>query len=345
MKILFISHNFYPFIGGIEIQSEFLAKSFSKAGHEVKLMTWTPSAQEKIEKINILRNPTLTKLLKAHLWADLVFENNPTLRLSWPLIFTFRPLVVVLHTWMNRNDGSIGFQDLLKKVHLKRANNVIAVSKAIREKTFTDAIVIENPYREGYFTIMPDVDRSKDFVFLGRLVSDKGADQAILAIHQLIKKYNSKFTLTIIGDGPEKQELESLVIKLKLTHYISFKGTLRGQELTKCLNLHKIILVPSLWEEPFGNVALEGMACGCIPIVSDGGGLPEAVGRAGVTFERGNLDSLVNQIIKLISDSLLQDRLKQEAITHLANHRPETIAEQYLKIIEEAFNKNKNIQV
>src|SRR5690606_40338743 len=96
----------------------------------------------------------------------------------------------------------------------------------------------------------------------------------------------SGFRLTIIGDGPEAPVLKALAVKYGLEHKVDFKGSLQGKELVDCLNQHKLILVPSRWEEPFGNVALEGMACGCIPVVSDGGGLAEAVGHAGLTFQR-----------------------------------------------------------
>ena len=57
------------------------------------------------------------------------------------------------------------------------------------------------------------------------------------------------------------------------------------------LNRHEIMVVPSRWNELFGVVALEGMACGCAMLVSDGGGLPDAVGYAG-----HNLKELIKKI-------------------------------------------------
>jgi glycosyltransferase involved in cell wall biosynthesis len=45
---------------------------------------------------------------------------------------------------------------------------------------------------------------------------------------------------------------------------VDFVGTKTDHELVKLLNTHQIMVVPSLWNEPFGLVALEGVACGCV---------------------------------------------------------------------------------
>lgn len=286
MKILFLTHKFYPDIGGIEVNSEILAREFHKAGHDIKLITWTKNSGEKKFPFIIVRNPGIGTLLREHRWADVVFENNPSLRLAWPSYFFNKPSVIALRTWINRVNGKIGWQDKLKALWLKKASAVIAVSDAIRKKCWPSAIVIGNPYRNELFRIVPGVEKTNDFVFLGRLVSDKGADIALRALSKLIEisKKESEFSLTIIGNGPELSTLKNMVITLNLQNNVQFKGSLTGKDLVNCLNSHNIILVPSIWEEPFGNVALEGMACGCIPIVSDRGGLTDAIGKAGLSF-------------------------------------------------------------
>jgi glycosyltransferase involved in cell wall biosynthesis len=54
-------------------------------------------------------------------------------------------------------------------------------------------------------------------------------------------------------------------------------------------------------EEPLGLLCLKGMACGRT-IVSDGGGLPDAAGKAGVVFERNSISSLVESTIDILDD-------------------------------------------
>jgi glycosyltransferase involved in cell wall biosynthesis len=337
-KILLISHKFDPDIGGIEILSEILANSYIESGYEVHLITWSGGPSTKTFSFHVIRNPSLLTIIKEHQWADLVFENNPSLRLSWPALLFKTPTIVVLQTWIARSTGEKSWQDKAKHLWLKRAFKVISCSEAVRKKTWPPSIVIKNPYQEQVFKIQQDNGRPNSFVFLGRLVSDKGADLAISAISKIIS--NDVFddiSLTIVGNGPERQELENDVLSLKLNEKITFLGALKGESLVTCLNRHKFLIVPSMWEEPFGIVALEGMACGCIPIVSDGGGLPEAIGNAGLTFKRGDVNSLVDCITTILKDVSLQQKMQAEAKIHLQSHYLSVVAEKYLSVIKEAL--------
>lgn len=341
LRILFLSHRFSPDIGGIEVHSEILANSFAQAGHEVRLVTWTPTAGNKTFTFAVVRNPGPFQLIKEHRWADVVFENNPSVRLAWPQVFFRRPLVIALHTWIARTNGTVSLLDKVKTRRLANAKKVIACSNAVRRRCWPGAVVIENPYQENLFRIMPAISRQKDFVFLGRLVSDKGADLAIHAIRKFISTEEEtslrshQVSLTIIGNGPEKENLERLVRRLDLEHNVTFKGALSGDKLVECLNEHRFILVPSVWEEPFGMVALEGMACGCVPIVAESGGLPDAVGNAGLTFQRGNVDSLLSTIRTVSGNEELEKKLRKAATDHLSLHQRQPISMRYLKIIEE----------
>ncbi|HEY0177987.1 MAG TPA: glycosyltransferase family 4 protein [Pedobacter sp.] len=335
MKILFLSHFFYPKIGGVEVNSDLLANAFHKLGHEIRLVTWSEDPGNKPFDFPVIRNPGLRILIREHLWADIVFENNPCLRLAWPAFFLGKPSVVALCTWISRSDGRKGWQDRIKNLWLRRAAKVIAVSKVIRDECFPAAIVIGNPYGTAIFKKSPVAVRDHDFVFLGRLVSDKGADMAIKAIDALLKgPGHLAMTLTIIGEGDEMNNLKELVRVYGLETLVTFTGSLRGDVLVATLNEHRYMLIPSIWKEPFGNVALEGMACGCIPIVSDGGGLPDAVGNAGLVFERGNTDSLLRTIRTLLENRELEKELRANAYTHLDNHHPDVISAKYLDVLE-----------
>lgn len=336
MKLVFITHRFYPDVGGIEVHSEILATAFQQAGHDVRLLTWTAEAGEKTFPFTVIRNPTTQALLNQYRWADVIFINNPSLRLTWPGFIIRKPSVVALHTWIRRANGQTNWQDRFKLWWLRSNSAVIAVSDAIRKAHWPGAYVIGNPYWHHLFRKLPNVQQTADFVFLGRLVSDKGVALAIEALHQLtaLRPTDKRLTLTIVGDGPERQRLDDLVRKYALGESVVFTGTLRGEALVTCLNQHRFLVVPSVWEEPFGNVALEGMACGCLPIVSDGGGLPDAIGKAGLTFARGSVDALTATIQKLIDDSDLQQQLSDAADEHLKAHHPDVIARQYLAVVE-----------
>ncbi|CAN0597923.1 unnamed protein product, partial [Ectocarpus sp. 12 AP-2014] len=94
------------------------------------------------------------------------------------------------------------------------------------------------------------------------------------------------------------------------------------------------IIIPSTWEEPFGLVALEGLACGCIPIASNGGGLPEAIGKTGIIFQSGSIESLTNSLKKLYSNTLLQEQFLKAIPNHLNGHHSKKIADKYIQAIE-----------
>jgi glycosyltransferase involved in cell wall biosynthesis len=339
-KILFISHKFYPDIGGIEVNSEILAGEFHKAGKEVHVLTWTKEPGDKLFPYQVIRNPNIKKIIEEHTWANVVYENNPCLRLSWPNLLINKVYVISLHSALQRVDGSIGIQDKLKLLWLARAHKVIAVSEAIRDDFWVEADVILNPYRTDLFKKKPAIKRVKEFAFLGRLVSKKGADIAIKSLRFLLNDISNRQdmlpTLTIIGDGPERKNLEKLVSSLDLTKNVMFTGTLQGDELVNCLNQHHFLLVPSL-EEAFGNVVLEGMACGCLPIVSDVGGLPKAVGKAGITFKSENVNELTACMARVLHEKELVEKLQNEVPIHLKKHQPAAVANKYLEVIESAY--------
>ena len=336
MKILFLSHAFSPAIGGIEASSELLAGAFVRGGYEVCLITMTPAETPGLP-YQVIRKPSTSELFKHHAWADIVYENNPCIRLGWPKLLFGKPSVIALHTWISRVDGTVALKDKLKMSWVAQANQAIAVSKAIQERCSPNATIIGNSYDEQLFNIR-SVKRKKDFVFLGRLVSDKGVDLAIRTFNQLINDSSlhelEDTTLTIIGDGPDRKRLEQYVAHLPHPGRIRFTGSLQGEELVLELNRHSFQFIPSVWEEPFGIVALEGIACGLIPIASNGGGLPDAVGKAGVIFERGRIESLISVTRRLVQNPVQQAHLLAAAPEHLNLYNTESIMQQFLAVID-----------
>ena len=138
MNILIFSYKFYPDYGGIETHSEMLATYFSKRGNNVKVLTTSHSPQIDNAKnfgFEVIYQPTKKNIWKAVKWADVVLENNPSLSMSWPMLFSSKKHFITLHTWIRRNNGSITYLDRLKKLWLKKASNVIACSNALRSVT------------------------------------------------------------------------------------------------------------------------------------------------------------------------------------------------------------------
>ena len=334
MNILFTSHRFHPDIGGIEVNSEILARFFVSRGHEVRLVTKTPGPEGAGFPFPVIRRPGARDLIGLHRWAEVLYQNNIELGTLWPGLFVRRPTVISVRTWIHGNDGRARWIHRIKKLALRRADAVIAISEAIRRDSCDVAAVIGNPYRSDLFRVMPEIPRGNSIAFLGRFVSDKGVDLLISAFSE-VQGYSAG--LTLIGAGPEEEALRRLADKLSVK--ARFTGPLTGENLVRELNSHEILAVPSLWAEPFGNVALEGIACGCVVVGSNDGGLPDAIGPAGLLFERGNASDLAAQLRRLLTNSQLCQSLRNKALPHLKSRRKEVVCLEYLRILEKVVTR------
>ncbi|MEH6535809.1 MAG: glycosyltransferase family 4 protein [Psychroserpens sp.] len=113
------------------------------------------------------------------------------------------------------------------------------------------------------------------FLTVARLHWIKGLKDTLEALH-IIKNNGIKFKYTIIGDGPERNELEALIKKLELSKYIKLVGKKSHSDVIKYFNDSNYYLQYSE-SEGFCNAVLEAQAMGLLCIVSNGGALPENV--------------------------------------------------------------------
>lgn len=330
MKILLGSHHFFPSTGGIETVSNLLAREFARLGHEVRVVTQTAGAGD--FPFAVVRRPGAFELFRHVRWCDVFLQNNISLRTLWPLLFIRRPLFIAHQTWITNPDGSMGWQHRLKRFILRAATS-FAISDAIAETLPVPSIRAGNPYDDEIFRDFPAGKRDRELIFVGRLVSDKGANLVL----DSLKMLQTKPRLTIAGEGPESTALEKQSADLQLQSQVEFVGQKRGEELAKLLRQHEILVVPSLWKEPFGIVALEGIACGCVVVGSAGGGLAEAIGPCGVTFPNGDAAALAKAIAQLLSDSGERARLRRQGPAHLARFTPRQVAGIYLDAMEKVL--------
>lgn len=332
MNILIYSPSFYPNIGGLEAIISTLAHEFTSQKHEVKLVSQTPAKDLKSFPFEVIRQPSPKQFLKLTKWCDVYFQGCISLKGLWSLILVPRPLVVTHQTWYRRVDGNLGWQDYLKNFVTRLATN-ISVSHALATVIPAPSIVIPNSYREDIFYEMPAISRTTELVFLGRLVSDKGADLLLEALARL-RNLGITPKLTIIGSGPEEYKLRQQAKDLEISEQVNFAGVKVEHELATLLNTHQIMVIPSLWDEPFGIVALEGIACGCVVVGSEGGGLKDAIGLCGVTFPNGNVERLTEILFDLLTHPEKLTTYKQKAKAHLARHTSKAVAKTYLEVLE-----------
>jgi glycosyltransferase involved in cell wall biosynthesis len=333
MNVLIYSPAFLPSIGGIELGQALLAERLAGRGHQVTVATTTPSDRPDELPYRVLRRPGPAALLRAVAACDVFFQANVSLRGLWPLLLVRRPWAVSHHSWYRRPDGRIAWQDRLKRRLLRHASVSIAVSHAFARDLDTPCEVIPNPYRDELFRVLPGVERDRDLLFVGRLVSDKGVDVLLAALARLAAT-GTRPRLTVVGEGPELPRLRQQAERLALQAQVDFAGARTGEPLVALLNRHRILVVPSRYDEPFGVVALEGIACGCVVVGSAGGGLPEAIGPCGATFRNGDAADLAAVLAGLLADPARLAALRAGAREHLAAHASERIARRYLEALE-----------
>jgi glycosyltransferase involved in cell wall biosynthesis len=206
-----------------------------------------------------------------------------------------------------------------------------AVAAPIRGKT----VRIPNTVRPVFHSQLENEEDSSrsGLVFVGRLVSIKGADVAIRALRRLHDQ-GIEQTLTICGDGPEMPSLRKLVAKYGLDHFVYFEGWTEPEELVKHYSGAEVALVPSRYE-PFGIVALEAIACGCPVVASSVHGLPEAVGKCGMIVEPDNANALAEGIRQTLT-SEKREEMRSSMAEHMERHHIDRIAGEYLAELQRA---------
>jgi len=146
------------------------------------------------------------------------------------------------------------------------------------------------------------------FVFLGRLVTTKGVATIIEAC-QILRCQGRSFEFCVIGEGPERTNLEAVVRDRQLTSKVRFLGRMSQPELPKILETAAMVIIPSLGGEVFGMVVAENMLRGIPVIASDQGAFLEVLGQDGVTFKTGDASDLAKQISQLLDDPSLPSKL------------------------------------
>ena len=333
MKILIYSSLFYPKIGGVETVVEILASTFTDFGHKVTLVCPTPVDSLNIKKFdfNVIHRPHFNQFIKLIQCCDVYFQaSNLDLNGIWPMLFFRRRWLVLHHNFYSTLNKNL-LKNFLRRICAKFATHISA-SQYIAQHLFAPSFIIHNPYDNDVFYETPNVPRDKELVFLGRLEAEKGVDVLIKAL-SVLKVQGLKPRLTIIGFGSQEQNLRNQMRDLNLEIQIDFVGIKTGLELARLLNAHKILIVPSRYDEPFGVVALEGIACGCIVVASEGGGLKEAIGPCGVTFPNENEEALAECLIKFLSKPETMRRYRNNANQHLTRFKKRVVAETYLKLM------------
>lgn len=179
--------------------------------------------------------------------------------------------------------------------------------------------------------------------YIGRLVPEKGVNILLGAVKPVLEKMpNTKFV--VAGEGWHRNELQRITKELGIEDKVLFTGYLPEEDFLAYFNVSDILVVPSTYE-PFGIVALEGMATKTPIIVSDVGGLSEIVDHqwTGMKVPPDNSQALADSIIELLTNETLRNRIVTNAIDKLIHvYDWSIIADHTIKVYETVFEEWKS---
>jgi glycosyltransferase involved in cell wall biosynthesis len=146
-----------------------------------------------------------------------------------------------------------------------------------------------------------------EIVFVGRLKEQKGVHLLLQAAAELDE------TVRIVGDGPERTRLEDLAERLDVD--ANFVGEIPPEEVTRHLCHGKIFVLPSICGEGLPNAVLEAMAVGLPVVVTDTGGVADAVAidHTGFVVEPGDLDALTQRLVYLCENDEQRNSMGSQA--------------------------------
>lgn len=331
-----IASPFHPAVGGVEAIARHLAVGFSERGHEVTVITSTAGAgTDGGFPFRVVRRPGPLELIREMARLDAVVLLGVMFRTAWAAVLTGTPTLISHQTWLDRDQGRLRPMGWLKRRYTAQCENVVA-SRALLTESAGRTAIVPNCYDNGVFRLANHGSR-EGLIFVGRLVSDKGADLLLHALARLGRE-NLRPTLTLVGDGPDRAGLERLVHELHLSTQVVFAGRRPPAEVAGLLNGHRILVVPSRWEEPFGIVALEGIACGCRVVVADGGGLRELAGPFGRVFPRNDAAGLAAALRAELERAGPGEPDQTGRVNYLRQFLPAAMVDQYLAALARRVN-------
>jgi glycosyltransferase involved in cell wall biosynthesis len=208
---------------------------------------------------------------------------------------------------------------LLEKLCAKYTDTYICVAEFVKNLGLKYNLAPESKFKVIYNGVLLNSNVVKSeiinqkskisLIFIGRLAEPKKPELTIEAIAGLSDEVKNKIKFTIIGDGPKKNDLESLTKEKKVN--VEFTGALPKGEAIIQLKMADVFVFISAWEG-FPYTILEAMSCGLSVIASDVGGVAEAVNEQNGILVNNEVRQIREAILKLVNDEELRLRMGEQ---------------------------------
>ncbi|NEU06772.1 glycosyltransferase family 4 protein [Flavihumibacter sp. R14] len=325
------------YYGGIERIASMLIEQYIAAGHEVTLFAHESSAtsatlfpysgKSSDSKLDTLRNITSIsrEIYKGN--YDILHSFSRLAYLTLVLPFKMPKIM----SYQRRPTAS----QILKAQRLSHKHSLIftGCSDFITNqiKPYGPATTIYNGFPEDVYYYSGKISTDAPLVFLGRLEPIKGTHNAI----EIAIKSNKK--LVIAGNIPAEYQsyFNNKIAPFIDNQQISYIGSVNDKEKADLLNSALALLMPIEWDEPFGIVMVEAMACGT-PVIAFSRGAASEVIKQGVTgYHCADIAECVSKVS--VIDKLDRKAIRDEAMLRYSS---KVIAENYLRLYQQRIDEN-----
>ncbi len=221
------------------------------------------------------------------------------------------------------------------KAMFERYRQVVVLSEhmkreAVRHGVSADAVTVLAPPIDGPTdAVLPDTKRARlashereplRLLFIGRHEAEKGGQILIDALPAVAGRVSAGIDVVFAGDGGRRQEWEARALRHVSDRLrVRFIGQIDPSDRDGWFDWSDLLVVPSLWPEPFGLVGPEAAVRGVPAVAFDNGGTPQWLvdGRTGRLAKRGRLDpEALAEAIAWCADSGRLLRLAEAARAH-----------------------------
>ncbi len=242
------------------------------------------------------------------------------------------PVVTTLHGTDITIVGQDASYSPVVTYSINASDGVTAVSEFLRQETY-DAFDVEAPIKvipnfidtEHFRRLEKDHFRSaicapkqKVVVHVSNFRRVKNVSHVVEVFHRILQEGLSA-KLLLVGDGPDRSNVEQLTRDLGIQEAVRFLG--KQDPVQEILSIADLFLLTS-GSESFGLAPLEAMACGVPVVCSDVGGLPELVqgSEAGYLCPLGDMDAFSKACMKILTDDSLHRKMARHARDHVVRH-------------------------
>lgn len=254
---------------------------------------------------------------------------------------------LILYSWQNVDRPKRWYVRLVLQTTLRLSNAVICANtegvQLLRRQGYTKPVELIPAYGVDTQIFKPEARRSsreRPFIvgYVGRLAPEKGIDTLISAFAQISREHgdgrhsHKSVELRIVGDGPERFLLEAQVNQLRVEDRVQFVGALSPLRVAEYIGQLDALVLPSrstpVWQEQFGRVLVEAMACKVAVLGSSCGAIPEVIGDAGLIFPEGDAPALAASLRELVDNATLRRELAERGYRRVAaQYTQELVAE------------------